>query len=245
MPEQLAEDEGHRFPRASSVVQRDFYVDDALTGADTKEELISVRHELADLLRSADLNIREWASNDKDILRGLSERDTHRRLQLGESQTLKTLGIYWDSQDDAIFYSVEPTATITRVTKRSMSSVIARIYDPLGLLAPVIVRAKILLQRVWALKLDWDESLPSELHTEWDRYHIQLPLLNNIRFPRKTVVKAANQIELHGFCDASEKAYGACIYLRSISSDGHIETQLLTARSKVAPLKSLTIPQLE
>ena len=245
MPEQLAEDEGHRFPRASSVVQRDFYVDDALTGADTKEELISVRHELADLLRSADLNIREWASNDKDILRGLSERDTHRRLQLGESQTLKTLGIYWDSQDDAIFYSVEPTATITRVTKRSMSSVIARIYDPLGLLALVIVKAKILLQRVWALKLDWDESLPSELHTEWDRYHIQLPLLNNIRFPRKTVVKAANQIELHGFCDASEKAYGACIYLRSISSDGHIETQLLTARSKVAPLKSLTIPQLE
>ncbi|XP_050597872.1 uncharacterized protein LOC126925909 [Bombus affinis] len=242
---QLAEDEGHRFPRASSVVQRDFYVDDALTGADIKEELISVRHEITDLLRSAGLNIREWASNDKDILRRLSERDTNRRLQLDKSQTLKTLDIYWDSQDDAILYSVEPTATIARVTKRSMSSVIARIYDPLGLLAPVIVRAKILLQRVWALKLDWDVSLPSELHTEWDRYYIQLPLLNDIRFPRKTVVKAANQIELHGFCDASEKAYGACIYLRSISSDGHIETQLLSARSKVAPLKSLTIPRLE
>ena len=164
---------------------------------------------------------------------------------MGESQTLKTLGIYWDSQDDAILYSVEPTATITRVTKRSMSSVIARIYNPLGLLALVIVKAKILLQRVWALKLDWDESLPSELHTEWDRYYIQLPLLNDIRFPRKTVVKAANQIELHGFCHASEKAYGACIYLRSISLDGDIETQLLTARSKVAPLKSLTIPRLE
>ncbi|XP_050599186.1 uncharacterized protein LOC126926913 [Bombus affinis] len=242
---QLAEDEGNRFPRASSVVQRDFYVDDALTGADTKEELIAVRHELTDLLRSGGLNIREWASNDKDILRGLSERKTNRTLQLGESQTLKTLGIYWDSQDDTILYSVEPTATITRVTKRSMSSVIARIYDPLGLLAPVIVRAKILLQRVWALKLDWDESLPSELHTEWDRYYTQLPLLSDIRFPRKTVVKAATQIELHGFCDASEKAYGACIYLRSLSSDGHIETQLLTVRSKVAPLKSLTIPRLE
>ncbi|XP_048262969.1 uncharacterized protein LOC125385367 [Bombus terrestris] len=242
---QLAEDEGDRFPRASSVVQRDFYVDDALTGADTKEELIAVRHELTDLLRSGGLNIREWASNDKDILRGLSEKDTNRTLQLGESQTLKTLGIYWNSQDDTILYSVAPTATITRVTKRSISSVIARIYDPLGLLAPVIVRAKILLQRVWALKLDWDESLPSELHTEWDRYYIQLPLLSDIRFPRKTVVKAATQIELHGFCDASEKAYGACIYLRSLSSDGRIETQLLTARSKVAPLKSLTIPRLE
>ncbi|XP_068987590.1 uncharacterized protein [Bombus flavifrons] len=242
---QLAEDEGHRFPRAAAVVQRDFYVDDALTGADTKEELLSVRHELTDLLRSAGLHIREWASNDKDILRGLTERDTNRRLQLGESQTLKTLGIYWDSQEDAILYSVEPTATITRVTKRSMSSVIARIYDPLGLLAPVIVKAKILLQRVWALKIDWDESLPAELHTEWDRYHIQLPLLNDIRFPRKTIIKAANHIELHGFCDASERAYGACVYLRSTNPEGHTQTQILTARSKVAPLKSLTIPRLE
>ncbi|XP_068987551.1 uncharacterized protein, partial [Bombus flavifrons] len=229
---QLAEDEGHRFPRAAAVVQRDFYVDDALTGADTKEELLSVRHELTDLLRSAGLHIREWASNDKDILRGLTERDTNRRLQLGESQTLKTLGIYWDSQEDAILYSVEPTATITRVTKRSMSSVIARIYDPLGLLAPVIVKAKILLQRVWALKIDWDESLPAELHTEWDRYHIQLPLLNDIRFPRKTIIKAANHIELHGFCDASERAYGACVYLRSTNPEGHTQTQILTARSK-------------
>ncbi|XP_068987504.1 uncharacterized protein [Bombus flavifrons] len=231
---QLAEDEGHRFPRAAAVVQRDFYVDDALTGADTKEELLSVRHELTDLLRSAGLHIREWASNDKDILRGLTERDTNRRLQLGESQTLKTLGIYWDSQEDAILYSVEPTATITRVTKRSMSSVIARIYDPLGLLAPVIVKAKILLQRVWALKIDWDESLPAELHTEWDRYHIQLPLLNDIRFPRKTIIKAANHIELHGFCDASERAYGACVYLRSTNPEGHTQTQILTARSKIS-----------
>lgn len=98
---QLADDEGHRFPRASSVLQRDFYVDDALTGADTKEEVLSVRHELTDLLRSVGLNIREWASNDMDILRGLSEKDTNRRLQLGESQTLKTLGIYWDSQDQS------------------------------------------------------------------------------------------------------------------------------------------------
>ncbi|XP_068987466.1 uncharacterized protein [Bombus flavifrons] len=242
---QLADDEGHRILRAAAVVQRDFYVDDALTGADTKEELLSVRHELTDLLRSAGLHIREWASNDKDILRGLSERDTNRRLQLGESQTLKTLGIYWDSQENAILYSVEPTATITRVTKRSMSSVTARIYDPLGLLAPVIVKAKILLQRVWALKLDWDESLPAELHTEWDRYHIQLPLLNDIRFPRKTLIKAANHIQSHGFCDAIEKAYGACVYLRSTNPEGHTQSQILTARSKVAPLKSLTIPRLE
>jgi hypothetical protein len=205
---QLADDEGHRFPRASSILRRDFYVDDALIGADTIQEVVSIRKELTKLLRSAGLNIREWASNDQDILCGLSEIDKNRKLQLGESPTLKTLGVFWDSHDDTILYSVETKISMSHITKRSISSVIARIYDPLGLLAPVIVQAKILLQRVWALKVDWDESLPSDLHSEWKRYYSQLSLLNNIRFPRKAIIKASVNIELHGFCDASEKAYG-------------------------------------
>jgi hypothetical protein len=91
---QLAEDEGHRFPRALSILRRDFYIDDAFTGADTKEEVVSIRKELTKLLRSAGLNIREWASNEQDILRGLSEIDKNRRLHLGESATLKTLGVF-------------------------------------------------------------------------------------------------------------------------------------------------------
>ena len=186
---------------------------------------------------------REWGSNDKDILRGLSKKDKNWILQLGESQTLKTLGIFWDFHDDAILYSVEATATTSRVTKRSISSVIARIYDPLGLLAPVIVRAKIILQRVGALKIDWDEFLPADLHSEWNRYYIQLPLLNDIRFPRKTVERSRMNIELYDFYDFSERACGACEYLRSINSHGHIQTRLHTAQWKVAPLKSQIIPR--
>ncbi|XP_033359909.1 uncharacterized protein LOC117238806 [Bombus vosnesenskii] len=108
------------------------------------------------------------------------------------------------------------------MTKRTISSEIAKItQDPLGLLAPVIVRAKMLLQRLWTLKIGWDESLPADVHTEW------------------------TEIELHGFCDASERAYGACVYLRTITPDGHVWTRLLTVKSKVVPLKSQTIPRLE
>ena len=72
---QLADDEGHWFSRASSVLQRDFYIDDVLIGANTKEEVLSFRKELTDLLPSIGLNIGEWASNDQGILQGLSERD--------------------------------------------------------------------------------------------------------------------------------------------------------------------------
>uniref|UniRef100_UPI00143C9E5F uncharacterized protein LOC117165576 n=1 Tax=Bombus vancouverensis nearcticus TaxID=2705178 RepID=UPI00143C9E5F len=242
---QLAEDEGHRFPRAAQVLQRDFYVDDALTGAETKDEALTLRTELTKLLQLAGLNIRKWASNDNDLLHGLSLEETNHQHFLGDSQTLKTLGVFWNSSDDSILYSVEVKPTPSRVTKRIISSEIAKIYDPLGLLAPVIVRAKMLLQRIWSSKIDWDESLPIELHTEWERYYAQLPLLNNVRFPRKAIIESAMEIELHGFCDASEKAYGACAYLRTLTINGRAWTQLLTAKSKVAPLKCQTIPRLE
>nr|XP_033199424.1 uncharacterized protein LOC117161785 [Bombus vancouverensis nearcticus] len=242
---QLAEDEGHRFPRAAQVLQRDFYVDDALTGAETKDEALTLRTKLTNLLQLAGLNIRKWASNDNDLLHGLSLEETNHQHFLGDSQTLKTLGVFWNSSDDSILYSVEVKPTPSRVTKRIISSEIAKIYDPLGLLAPVIVRAKMLLQRIWSSKIDWDESLPIELHTEWERYYAQLPLLNNVRFPRKAIIEPAIEIELHGFCDASEKAYGACVYLRTLNTNGRVWTQLLTAKSKVAPLKYQTIPRLE
>ncbi|XP_043258052.1 uncharacterized protein LOC122400593 [Colletes gigas] len=150
----------------------------------------------------------------------------------------------WNSANDTILYSIQATAASRRITKRTISSEIARIYDPLGLLAPVIA-PKMLLQKIWAVKVDWDEALPLTIHTEWTRFYQQLPLLNNITFPRKTIIKSATTIELHGFCDASEKAYGACVYLRPINENGKIWVERLTAKSKVAPLKQQTIPRLE
>ena len=142
-------------------------------------------------------------------------------------------------------YFTRSNSTLTPfVLQSDLRSVIARIYDPLDLHTPVIVRAKIILQRVWSLKIDWGEFLPADLHSEWNRYYAKLLLLDDIRFPRKTIIKSAIEIELHGFCDASERAYGACVYLRTFNPR-NIQTLLLTMKSKVAPLKSQTIPRLE
>ncbi|XP_043263515.1 uncharacterized protein LOC122403827 [Colletes gigas] len=242
---QLARDEGHRFPLASKILTCDFYVDDALTGASTVQETLHIRDELTQVLKSAGLHVRQWASNDRSLLQGLSTQAINKQLHLGESDTFKTLGIVWNSSDDSIAYSVKTLSSTHHVTKRSISSETARIYDPLGLLAPVIITAKIMLQKIWTMKIDWDESLPMSIHTEWMQYYRQLPVLNNITFNRKTVIDSAIKTELHGFCDASERAYGACLYLRSVDANGNVRTNILIAKSKVAPLKTQTIPRLE
>ncbi|XP_076765007.1 uncharacterized protein LOC143432076 [Xylocopa sonorina] len=242
---QLAQDEGHRFPLAATALLRDFYVDDALTGAPTLEGALQLRKELTGLLNSSGLNIRQWAANDKTLLDGLPEQSINKRLHLGESSTLKTLGIVWNSSADTISYEVQPRPNASRVTKRFITSEIAKIYDPLGLLGPVIILAKMLLQKIWTIKIDWDESLPMDLHTEWNQYYKQLPLLNKLVFQRRTVSRSPTTIEIHGFCDASEKAYGACLYVRTIDEYGHIHVQLLVAKSRVAPLKTQSIPRLE
>ena len=242
---QLSQDEGHRFPYASKILRRDFYVDDALTGASTREEAFALREELTELLKLAELNVRQWASNDRSLLEGLPKESINSKLHLGESSTVKTLGIIWKSANDSISYAVKITPSPTCITKRYISSEIAKIYDPLGLLGPVIIVAKILLQKIWTLKIDWDESLPMSIDSEWTQYYSQLPLLNNTTFQRKTMVNLATEVQLHGFCDASERAYGACIFLRSVDTYGHIWSELLIAKSKVAPLKQQTIPRLE
>ena len=114
------------------VLQRDFYVDDVLTGVDTKDEARSLRTEPTELLKLASLNIRKWASNDRELLRGLPEQDINDKLLLGESQTFKILGVVWNSFDDSILYSVKISPTASRITKRTISSEVAKIYNPPG-----------------------------------------------------------------------------------------------------------------
>jgi len=115
----------------------------------------------------------------------------------------------------------------------------------LGLIGPVILRAKIIIQRLWTLQIEWDESLPADLHTEWSLYKSQLRQLSELRIPRHAVRAQTDiMVELHGFCDASQDAYGACVYIRVTEQDGHHHINLLCAKSRV-PLKTVSIPRLE
>ncbi|XP_071581395.1 uncharacterized protein [Temnothorax nylanderi] len=102
------------------------------------------------------------------------------------------------------------------------------------------------MQDLWRLKLNWDESIPLALNTKWKQYESELQELRNISIPRRVItVEQPTRLEIHGFSDASEVGYGACIYLRSTSATGEHFTNLLCSKSRVAPLKSLSLARLK
>ncbi|XP_063988328.1 uncharacterized protein LOC135168255 [Diachasmimorpha longicaudata] len=243
--QQLAQDEATHYPIASQILQRDMYVDDLLTGFDSLEEAIEARDQITQLLQKGGLNLRQWASNESKLLEGLAEEEINKKLQLDGDKTLKTLGIFWNSENDSINYTARQIEIAKTTTKRKILSEIAAIFDPLGLLGPIILKAKNIIQQLWSAKLDWDEPIPLYILTIWTDFCNQLSLINDLKFERKILIKNSTRNEIHGFCDASETGFGACIYLKSIDALGNVKINLLCSKSRVAPLKSISIPRLE
>jgi len=126
-----------------------------------------------------------------------------------------------------------------------MLSLIACIFDPLDLLAPVIFFAKQLMQRVWQLGISWDDPLPLEIIVVWNRFVADLPVLRQVTVSRFIGTQLDVQGVLCGLCDASEKGYAAVVYLRLSNQPGPPVVSLLGAKTKTPPLKASTIPQLE
>ncbi|XP_067214205.1 uncharacterized protein [Linepithema humile] len=242
---QLADDECHEYPEASRVLKTHLYVDDLLTGSNTINDTRKLRNELRTVLSRDGFNIRQWASNDNRIIIDLDESAVNSNLIIDKNNYLKTLGISWHARDDTLRYSVHPINYTERITKRSILSDIAKIFDPLGILGPIILYAKKLMQELWQCKLNWDESIPPSIHIVWTEFATQLNLINDLAVTRPILISDHTDIQIHGFCDASNVGYGACIYIRSSDLYNNIHCHLLCAKSRVAPLKTLTIPRLE
>ncbi|XP_062713590.1 uncharacterized protein LOC134290461 [Aedes albopictus] len=252
----LAEDGTTTHPIGSKVVKKDFYVDDMLSGADSIEEAKQLVAETIDLTNSAGFILRKWRSNSDEVLKGLPAhlRDDGGIKELESSNTtIKTLGMLWDSTDDCYRFKVPQWNAGSTISKRVVLSDTARIFDPLGLVGPIVVTAKIFLQDLWKEQVEWDEPLSEELQNRWLEYRRNLISLESITVPRWVGCNPkCIEVEVHGFSDASEKAYGACLYMRSVWEDDTIAVFLLTSKSKVAPLEDLkrkkkkqTVPRLE
>ncbi|XP_048506918.1 uncharacterized protein LOC125500006 [Athalia rosae] len=241
--QQLALENRDRFPDSTRIIEEDFYVDDLITGADTLEEVSRIKGEVTTVLQLAKFKLYKWAANDETLRNNINNDITMATRSIGDD--VKTLGLRWNPLRDELQYHVQVPDASKRVTKRTILSTIAQIFDPLGLIGPTTIRAKIILQRLWLSKISWDESVPLDIHTMWTQYVGQLHRLQHIKIPRLVKTPSPDTIELHGFCDDSEAAYGACLYIRSHTQNGTWTSRLLCAKSKVAPIKNVSLPRLE
>ena len=160
-----------------------------------------------------------------------------------ESYT-KTLGLEWNVKTDTFRLTVANHPSSKNVTKRMLVSDVVKVFDVLGWFAPATVHMKILLQRLWEQKSDWDDPVPAGIGELWTRWRKELPTLasKSIHFPREAKVTS---MQIHGFSDASEDAYASVVYVRLVSLSGSIYTSLVMSKTKVSPIKRISIPRLE
>lgn len=229
------------YPLGSNIIANDFYVDDLLTGADDIETLSQIHREVTQILGSCGFKLSKWHSNCNNC----ENVELIKHLVFENSDSTRALGIIWKPDEDNLCFEIENNFENVSATKRNILSISSRLFDPLGLLAPIIIRSKILLQEIWENNLDWDESIPQNLDTTWRNFTEELSQIKTVVIPRYVGTRLNNNIQIHGFADASMRAYGCCIYVRHEDTDG-IEVKLLVAKSKVAPSKKIkTLPRLE
>lgn len=228
-------------PSIKTIIQNDFYCDDLLTGGDDEKELRYIQRQVSSELSKGCFHLRKYRSNLPTLLDDCS---SHEEGSLIISNATSTLGIGWSPMFDQLNFQIEYLAPPT-LTKRSILSSTFKIFDPLGLLSLCTIKPKILLQSLWSSKLDWDEEVPDVIKKVWVKFTHNLNLLSTLQISRRVLIDNFDYIEMHCFCDASQLAFGACVYIRSKDVAGNVQTSLLCAKARVAPLKPTTIPRLE
>ncbi|XP_075158159.1 uncharacterized protein LOC142231437 [Haematobia irritans] len=232
-------------PEISTILKKETYVDDILSGGFTIEETTHSLLSLKQALLSAGFPLKKITANCPEVLRRLEPDDLYDLdfLRFQETSSTKTLGIKWNALRDTFTYTfTTPSAT---KTKRGILSKIAQLFDPAGWITPVIVKAKILMQQLWLDKLGWDENIGLESIRCWDNMVSDFAHIEKLNIQRWLQYTPTDSIQLHGFSDASKSAYAACIYIRCETSKSVVFCNLFMAKSKVAPLKTICLPRLE
>ena len=203
--------------------------------------------QLTEILGKGGFTLRKFRSSHKEVLskipQELVEPMPSKELVDCYSTTYpKALGVVWDSDKDIMFTDVSHPSKFAP-TKRGILSDVSKTFDVLGWITPAIIPMKMLFQQLWQLKVGWDEKLPESVTLCHQKWREELPLLADLELPRCYFLpEKALTTQIHGFCDASERAY---VYIRATYKNSKPTCRLVVAKSRVAPLKQRTIPELE
>lgn len=243
----IADTDGVSFPRVRDALCHQTYVDDICYGADTLTDVVAVQSELTSVLAQSGFELRKWSSNTPDILHAVpAEHCVLKSSAFADDDSIgtKVLGIHWHPSDDYFCCELRLDAS-PKFTKRGILSLTAQFFDPLGFFSPAVFLAKHIMQCTWQAACDWDGPLPCDIHTKWAQFVSELPQLSTVRVPRFCNTPPGAKCCLYGFCDASLRGYAAVVYLRVIDAPRDASVFLIGAKTKLAPIQSLTVPRLE
>ena len=236
---------------ASDFLLRDFYVDDGLKSVSTVEQALKLIQCTQAMCAKDNLRLHKFASNSKDVLEALPANDRAKDLKdldlrRDTMPVQRSLGTYWCIESDTFGFRIE--LRDKPATRRGILSTISSVYDPLGAVSPVILVGKQILQALCRQNVSWDDPIPEDILPLWEKWRTELPLLEKLRFPRSlkpTDFGDPVQTEIHSFSDASDNGIGQISYLRIVNHKGEVHVSYLLAKSRVAPLKPISIPRLE
>ena len=238
-------------PDVQEFVNKQFYVDDGLLSTDSVDQAVDLlKRTQHDLQVKGGLKLHKIASNKVQLMKEFSSDLTKELQSLNFTEDYlpfhQSLGLTWNLNDDNFtFTSPKESRPFTR---RGLLATINSIYDPMGFLAPVLIRGKMMLRQATGASTPWDEVLPK---AQWDQWKVWLDSLNelgNVRIPRTYASVPSTEIrtkEVHVFCDASEKAIAAVAYLKSVDIQGNTHVGFLLGKAKLAPTHGHTLPRLE
>ena len=233
-------------PLVRDTILQGFYVDDCLKSVCSKEDAVLVIEEVAEVLAKCGFKLTKFVSNDPEVLSCVPVEKQAKEVKELSVSSNSVLGIKWDFNLDVFLFHFNIIESEV-LSRRAMLSRIASLFDPLGLMNPIVIAGKILFQDVTRSKVGWDEKVPPEIQRKWSSWISDLNMLSGFQIPRclKEAAFDDGVYELHHFSDASERALGCCSYLRCLNASGEISSCLIISKAKVAPLKSLSIPRLE
>ena len=230
------------------------YVDDFLFGAFNKDEAISHVINSQNIMLKASMPLRKFNSSSQTV------RDFLKNEHIVEDtpEISKILGMVWNSKLDTLsynFHEMPVPVDSKQFTKRELLSLFPSIYDPCGLICPLILKPKLIFQQTCKIKLKWDDVLPTQYQSElsdWlsDIQSLKTLSLNRYLFNNIDIdVSPDTEINLHAYGDASCEAYACCVYVEIVTPNDNCDFEprkkLIMAKSRVAPLKNLSIPRLE
>ncbi|XP_057671252.1 uncharacterized protein LOC130902982 [Diorhabda carinulata] len=248
---QLALDNEINHPEAAQSILKDFYMDDYLVSVKDIKSACFLMKDVYNILLSGGFRLRQWSSNNEQILNFVSQLEPSTKTDYiikDEQSCSKTLGTVWNFSEDILKYVTNPESGPDHYkifTKRRILSVISQIFDILGLKGPVITRAKLFMQKLWGLIIGWDDPVPDNVLISWLQFYNSLKLIEKLKISRHILITDFISIEMHVFTDASQYAYGTPINFRSMNSLDTVNVNLVCSKSRVAPLKVISIPRLE